>query len=103
MPTSAEAGNTEPINSENTTIVRHNHAVIAWLDRAIRYSRDAGGIRRSRGVLDTPLSRGMTASGMARIFSLQRYFDGAGAGLKSTFGAVEISFSFPTVKFGFSL
>jgi hypothetical protein len=28
---------------------------------------------------------------------------GAGGGLKSTFGAVEISFSFSTVKFGFSL
>jgi hypothetical protein len=27
----------------------------------------------------------------------------AGAGLKSTFGAVEISFSFSTEKFGFSL
>ena len=27
----------------------------------------------------------------------------AGGGLKSTFGAVEISFSFSTVKFGFSL
>ena len=32
------------------------------------------------------------------------YLEGAaGAGLKSTFGAVEISFSFSTVKFGFSL
>ena len=32
------------------------------------------------------------------------YFDGAaGVGLKSTFGAVEISFSFSTEKFGFSL
>jgi hypothetical protein len=33
------------------------------------------------------------------------YFAGAGeaGGLKSTFGAVEISFSFSTVKFGFSL
>ena len=32
------------------------------------------------------------------------YFDGAaGVGLKSTFGAVEISFSFATEKFGFSL
>ncbi|MGY3652435.1 hypothetical protein ACVWW2_007726 [Bradyrhizobium sp. LM4.3] len=29
------------------------------------------------------------------------YFEGAG--LKSTFGAVEISFSFATEKFGFSL
>jgi hypothetical protein len=33
----------------------------------------------------------------------RRYFDGAGVGLKSTFGAVEISFSFSTVKLGFSL
>mgnify|MGYP000108944122 CR=1 FL=1 len=32
-----------------------------------------------------------------------RYFAGAGVGLKSTFGAVEIAFSFSTVKFGFSL
>jgi len=35
------------------------------------------------------------------------YFAGCGAGVglvpKSTFGAVEISFSFSTVKFGFSL
>jgi hypothetical protein len=31
------------------------------------------------------------------------YFAGAGAGLKSTFGAVEISFSFSTVKLAFSL
>ena len=31
------------------------------------------------------------------------HFAGAGVGLKSTFGAVEISFSFSTVKFGFSL
>jgi hypothetical protein len=32
------------------------------------------------------------------------YFDGAaGAGLKSTFGAVEISFSLSTVKFGLVL
>jgi hypothetical protein len=31
------------------------------------------------------------------------YFAGAGAGLKSTFGAVEISFSLATVKFAFSL
>ena len=35
---------------------------------------------------------------------LRSYFDGAaGVGLKSTFGAVEISFSFSTEKFGFSL
>jgi hypothetical protein len=31
------------------------------------------------------------------------YFAGAGAGLKSTLGTVETSFSFSTVKFGFSL
>jgi hypothetical protein len=31
------------------------------------------------------------------------YFAGAGEGLKSTFGAVEISFSLSTVKFAFSL
>jgi hypothetical protein len=34
---------------------------------------------------------------------LSNYFAGEGAGLKSTFGAVEISFSFSTEKFGFSL
>jgi hypothetical protein len=45
MATSAEAGSIEPSNSENTTIVRHNLAVIARLDRAIQYSRDAGEIR----------------------------------------------------------
>jgi hypothetical protein len=39
----------------------------------------------------------------ARIGAERGYFDGAGAGLKSTFGAVEISFSFSTEKFGFSL
>jgi hypothetical protein len=84
-------------------IVRHNLAVIARLDRAIQYSRDAGEVRRSRGVLDSPPSRGMTAVGEARIGIERAYFDGAGAGLKSTFGAVEISFSFSTEKFGFSL
>jgi len=31
------------------------------------------------------------------------YFAGAGEGLKSTFGAVEISFSLSTVKLAFSL
>jgi hypothetical protein len=47
----------------------------------------------------------MTVVGGARRIrkTSRAYFDGAGAGLKSTFGAVEISFSFPTVKFGFSL
>ncbi|OSJ34365.1 hypothetical protein BSZ19_12590 [Bradyrhizobium japonicum] len=71
----------------------------------MQYSRDARGLRRSRGVLDSPPSRGMTAVGGAgRIRKTARsYFDGAGAGLKSTFGAVEISFSFSTAKFGFSL
>jgi hypothetical protein len=39
----------------------------------------------------------------ARIGGERAYFDGAGAGLKSTLGAVEISFSFSTEKFGFSL
>src|SRR6202171_3294378 len=34
--------------------------VIARLDRATRYSRDAVTESRSRGVLDTPLARGMT-------------------------------------------
>ena len=60
---------------------------------------------RSRGVLDSPLSRGMTVvGGMKTIRKTARaYFDGAGAGLKSTFGAVEIAFSFSTEKFGFSL
>jgi hypothetical protein len=37
------------------------------------------------------------------IFLTGRYLAGAGVGLKSTFGAVEIAFSFSTVKFGFSL
>jgi hypothetical protein len=60
---------------------------------------------RGRGVLDSPPSRGMTVVGGAgRIRKIKRtYFDGAGAGLKSTFGAVDISFSFSTEKFGFSL
>ena len=93
------------IRSANTMIARHNLAVIARLDRAIQYSRDAGGMRKSRGALDSPPSRGMTAVGGARrIRKIEcTYFDGAGAGLKSTFGAVEISFSFSTAKFGFSL
>ncbi|PDT67130.1 hypothetical protein CO683_23980 [Bradyrhizobium ottawaense] len=71
----------------------------------MQYSRDARSPRRGRGVLDSPLPRGMTAVGGAwRIRKTARaYFDGAGAGLKSTFGAVEISFSFATEKFGFSL
>lgn len=58
---------------------------------------------RSRGVLDFPPSRGMTAVCGARMRGERAYFDGAGAGLKSTFGAVEIAFSFSTEKFGFSL
>src|SRR3954447_17472632 len=36
-------------------------AVIVRLDRAIQYSRDVNGLSRSRGVLDSPPSRGMTA------------------------------------------
>jgi len=36
-------------------------SVVARLDRAIQYSKDAGDQSRGRGVLDTPLSRGMTA------------------------------------------
>ncbi|QOZ44062.1 hypothetical protein XH89_11625 [Bradyrhizobium sp. CCBAU 53340] len=36
-------------------------AVVARLDRATQYSRDAGDSRRSRGVLDPPRSRGMTS------------------------------------------
>jgi hypothetical protein len=62
-------------------------------------------VPRRRGVLDSPPSRGMTAVGwVKRIRKMERtYFDGAGAGLKSTFGAVDISFSFSTEKFGFSL
>ncbi|RXT38112.1 hypothetical protein B5V03_30980 [Bradyrhizobium betae] len=69
----------------------------------MQYSRDANEMRRSRGVLDSPPSRGMTVvRAIERIRKTTRaYFDGAG--LKSTFGAVEISFSFSTVKFGFSL
>jgi len=82
----------------------HTLAVIARLDRAIQYSADASGIRRGHGVLDSPPSRGMTVVGEAgRIRKTARYLDGAGAGLKSTFGAVDISFSFSTEKFGFSL
>ena len=41
-----------------------------------------------------------------RLCGCRDYFAGAGvagAGLKSTFGAVEIAFSFSTEKFGFSL
>ena len=38
-----------------------------------------------------------------RGMPLAAYFAGAGVGLKSTLGAVEISFSFSTEKFGFSL
>ncbi|BAL79084.1 hypothetical protein S23_58940 [Bradyrhizobium cosmicum] len=87
-----------------TAIARHNLAVIVRLGQAIQYSADASGIRRGHGVLDSPLSRGMTALGEARrIRKTACYLDGAGAGLKSTFGAVEISFSFSTEKFGFSL
>ncbi len=39
----------------------------------------------------------------SQVVCSPRYFAGAGVGLKSTFGAVEIDFSFSTVKFGFSL
>ncbi|PJG53428.1 hypothetical protein CVM73_20555 [Bradyrhizobium forestalis] len=71
----------------------------------MQYSRDAGGTRRGCGVLDSPLSRGMTVVGGVKLIrkTASAYFDGAGAGLKSTFGAVEIAFSFSTEKFGFSL
>ncbi len=100
--TSAEAEKAKASRSANDSAATHS-AVIARLDRAIQYSRDASGLRRSRGVLDSPLSRGMTAVGGTRIGAERAYFDGAGAGLKSTFGAVEISFSFSTEKFGFSL
>ena len=58
---------------------------------------------RGRGILDSPPARGMTAEFEALMGGERRYFDGAGAGLKSTFGAVEIAFSFSTEKFGFSL
>ncbi|QAU50413.1 hypothetical protein EAS56_23270 [Bradyrhizobium guangzhouense] len=70
----------------------------------MQYSRDASGSPRSRSVPDSPPARAMTAvGGVKRIRKTTRaYFDGAGA-LKSTFGAVEISFSFSTEKFGFSL
>src|SRR6185437_14458331 len=48
-----------------------------------------------------------TSSGDVSRYSAFTYFAGCGAGVglvpKSTFGAVEISFSFSTVKFGFSL
>ncbi|PSO19550.1 hypothetical protein C7G42_10645 [Bradyrhizobium sp. MOS003] len=69
----------------------------------MQYSRDACELRKRRGVLDSPPSRGMTAECVLGIGTERAYFDGAGAGLKSTFGAVEISFSFATAKFGFSL
>jgi len=39
----------------------HTFGVIARLDRAIQYSERAVVERRSRGVLDSPPSRGMTA------------------------------------------
>ncbi len=39
----------------------------------------------------------------SQVVCSPRYFAGAGVGLKSTFGAVEIAFSFSTEKFGFSL
>nr|AWM04508.1 hypothetical protein CIT40_05010 [Bradyrhizobium amphicarpaeae] len=67
----------------------------------MQYSKDASEIRRGRGVLDSPPSRGMTAECVLGIGTERAYF--AGAVLKSTFGAVEISFSFATEKFGFSL
>ncbi|MGX1040637.1 hypothetical protein AB7M41_000343 [Bradyrhizobium diazoefficiens] len=98
--TSAKAGNAEVRRSAKTN---HTLSVIARLDRAIQYSRDGSEIRKGRGVLDSPLPRGMTVMGVARMRGERTYFDGAGAGLKSTFGAVEISFSFSTEKFGFSL
>nr|QDF42588.1 hypothetical protein FJN17_33495 [Bradyrhizobium symbiodeficiens] len=69
----------------------------------MQYSKDASEIRRGRGVLDSPPSRGMTAECVLGIGTERAYFGGDGAGLKSTFGAVEISFSFATEKFGFSL
>ncbi|OAF10550.1 hypothetical protein AYJ54_09705 [Bradyrhizobium centrolobii] len=42
-------------------------AVIARLDQAIQYSRESGGIRMGRSVLDSPLSRGMTAEFVAAV------------------------------------
>jgi hypothetical protein len=43
-----------------TPVVAKHTAVIARLDRAIQYSREQAIEPRSRGVLDPPLSRGMT-------------------------------------------
>ncbi|MGY4284974.1 hypothetical protein ACVWXO_004194 [Bradyrhizobium sp. LM2.7] len=61
------------MREEKSEQARHNLAVIARLDRAIQYSRGADGIRRSRGVLDSPLSRGMTGvGGTKRIRKIER-------------------------------
>jgi hypothetical protein len=58
-------------------------------------------------MLQFPRSQTFAASSIANFENgarLSNYFAGAdGAGLKSTFGAVEMAFSFSTVKFGFSL
>lgn len=44
------------------------------------------------------------SSQLAVFWSVTQLFpDAAGVGLKSTFGAVDISFSFSTEKFGFAL
>jgi hypothetical protein len=43
------------------------------------------------------------AAFIAANLALSYFAGAAGARLKSTFGAVEISFSFSTVKLGFSL
>ncbi|MHC2625115.1 hypothetical protein ACVIW2_007147 [Bradyrhizobium huanghuaihaiense] len=48
-----------------------------------------------------PAFAGNDSGGRGAHLCERGYFDGAG--LKSTFGAVEISFSFSTEKFGFSL
>ena len=86
-----------------TVIARNKFAVIARESGRSSIPEAAVLESRSRGLLDSPPSRGMTAVGEARMRDERAYFDGAGAGLKSTFGAVEIAFSFSTVKFGFSL
>ena len=88
----------------------------------LRQRGDVAGRERAGLIDHPPVSGGTATSGQRRTSPAQqqrkkggscsvhrrssvhaRYFAGAGVGLKSTFGAVEIAFSFSTVKFGFSL
>ena len=73
------------------------------IDDASAQRRHRDERQRRTGPAQQQRKKGGSCSVHRRSSVHRRYFAGAGVGLKSTFGAVEIAFSFSTVKFGFSL